>query len=176
MRRRELLTAAIMSPLALGQSKGSLRDRLVGSWKLLSWKETDPKTGAVSYPCGKKVSGRIIYTPGGQMSAQILNQDRPKTGPPPATRTSSQYTTGWADSLSLADAHQLLGCYVAYNGDYTINETKSTVTHTVLGELRPFSMTIPRTRTVVFLTTDNIILSYQAEGGKNQLTWERERG
>ena len=58
-------------------SSRSLRETLIGAWRLVSSVETDIKTGAVDRPLGDKPEGLILYTPDGYMSAQLSAADRP---------------------------------------------------------------------------------------------------
>jgi hypothetical protein len=50
-------------------SSRSLRESLIGAWRLVSCVETDIKTGAVYRTMGDKPEGLILYTPDGYMSA-----------------------------------------------------------------------------------------------------------
>src|SRR5260370_7824175 len=54
----------------------SLRDALIGAWRLVSCVETDVKTGEVFLPVGERPQGFILYTPDGYMSAQLSALDR----------------------------------------------------------------------------------------------------
>jgi hypothetical protein len=172
MNRRQLLTTTIAAPLAMAQNRQrSLRERLIGSWKLISWEETNPGTGEVSYPLGKNAMGSIVYDPGGHMSAQVMNPNRPKSSPPPG----SPYA-GWANSLSLEDARAILSGYVAYYGRFDVDEAKRTVTHHVQGDLWAYAIGVERLRKVDFLADDRIVLSYTGGLGENRLVWEREQG
>lgn len=44
---------------------GSLREALVGAWRLVSCVETDVETGEVFLPMGPNPMGFILYTPDG---------------------------------------------------------------------------------------------------------------
>jgi hypothetical protein len=54
----------------------SLREALVGAWRLLSCAETDVATGEIFLPMGERPQGLILYTPDGYMSAQLSASDR----------------------------------------------------------------------------------------------------
>jgi hypothetical protein len=54
----------------------SLRDRLIGAWRLAEFTVT-AEDGTVTYPMGEDVEGLIIYTPDGYMSAQLMEPGRP---------------------------------------------------------------------------------------------------
>jgi hypothetical protein len=61
------LAAANADP-ASGQS---LRNSLVGAWRLVSCVEVDAKSGEVYLPFGAVPEGLILYTLDGYMSAQL---------------------------------------------------------------------------------------------------------
>lgn len=169
MNRRKILAAALTGPLAMGQGQRSSRDRLIGSWKLISWDATNPQTGEVAYPCGKNATGRITYDAGGRMAAQIMDPDRRKVGTPGLEHTE------YIRSIAAQDAAEFSAGYRAYYGSYTVDEIKSTVTHHVEGELDPVAVGRNRLRTVDFVTDNRIVLGYAIQGRQHRLLWERER-
>lgn len=85
-----------------------------------------------------------------------------------------RYSRGWAGSLSLEDARELLNGFVAYYGGYDIDETQNTVTHHVQGELRSALVGTERLPKIQFLSSDRIALTYALASGENRLVWERE--
>ena len=68
--------AAHSAAPAAGAKAPSLRDALIGAWRLVSCVETDVKTGEVFLPMGEHPQGFILYTPDGYMSAQLSAPDR----------------------------------------------------------------------------------------------------
>lgn len=56
----------------------SLRQSLIGAWRLVSCEEVDVKTGEVYRPFGDTPEGLILYTPDGCMSAQLSASGRRK--------------------------------------------------------------------------------------------------
>jgi hypothetical protein len=58
-------------------SNPSLQERLIGSWKLVSYEARDDDGRGVIYPLGRDANGYIRYTPDGYMSAQIMRLNRP---------------------------------------------------------------------------------------------------
>jgi len=54
---------------------GDETNRLVGTWKLLSW-ENRSADGLVSYPLGRDAVGLITYTADGYVSVAIMRADR----------------------------------------------------------------------------------------------------
>jgi hypothetical protein len=54
----------------------TLREQLIGAWKLVSYEER-PVDGSPSfYPMSEQPMGIIMYTPDGYMSAQLSKPDR----------------------------------------------------------------------------------------------------
>ena len=94
----------------------SLRERLVGSWKLVSYEVRSDDGRRVIYPLGKDAKGYILYTPDGYMSAQIMQLDRP--------RYQAADPEGGADEESAQAARG----YLAYSGPYHV-EDESVVVH-----------------------------------------------
>src|SRR5260370_14011174 len=68
--------AAHSAAPAAGARAPSLRDALIGAWRLVSCVETDVKTGEVFLPMGEHPPGFILYTPDGYISAQLSAPDR----------------------------------------------------------------------------------------------------
>jgi len=170
MNRRKLVALAASAPLAMAQpGQRSLRERLLGSWKLISWEETNPATGAVIYPCGKNATGRLMYDAAGRMAAQIMDPDRKNSGVTHADNPD------YARSVSAEDVVAAFTHYRAYYGAYAIDEVKRTVTHHVEGELVPVNVGTDRVRNVGFLSDDRIVLTYPYNGRENRLVWDRER-
>jgi hypothetical protein len=62
----------------------TLRERLIGAWKLVSYVEEPVDGSAPFYPMGEEPQGIIMYTPDGYMSAQLMHpvvpSSRPATG------------------------------------------------------------------------------------------------
>jgi hypothetical protein len=95
------------------QGKGNIRDRLVGSWRLL-WVEEQQPDGTMKRYSDRR--GTIVYTRDGHMSVQIMlpkGEDMPGNNP-------VKYDQGG---------------YEAYYGPYDVDETAHTVTHHVEGAL-----------------------------------------
>ena len=56
----------------------TLREQLVGTWKLVSYVERPVDGSEPTYPMGEKLEGIIIYAPDGYMSVQLMRPDRAK--------------------------------------------------------------------------------------------------
>jgi Lipocalin-like domain len=106
-------------------SSRSLRETLIGAWRLVSSVETDIKTGAVDRPLGDKPEGLILYTPDGYMSAQLSAADRPNfEGGDMYKGKPEEYV---AAGLS----------YLAYSGPYYVDEANRMVEHEMFVSLFP---------------------------------------
>jgi len=77
--------------------------------------------GKIQYPLGEHVSGLLVYDSAGNMSAQVLRNDRPLF----AVDDSGRGTD--------AEVRSAFEGYTSYFGTYTVDRQKQTVTHHVLG-------------------------------------------
>jgi hypothetical protein len=74
-----LIAFLICSSFVYAQSESALRDRLVGTWKLVSAKYIMKDGTTRPYPqFGAKGKGFLMYTRDGYMCADLVNPDRPK--------------------------------------------------------------------------------------------------
>lgn len=144
----------------------ALRDRLVGTWKLVSYQEI-PVDGSEPFePLGREPHGLIMYTPDGYMSAQLAKPDRPHFA-------SGDWFAGTAEEYE-AEATS----YIAYSGPFHVDETNQTLTHSMFVSLFPdwTGQTQPR---VVHLDGDVLHLGTASpihSGGKtvnSVLRWRR---
>ena len=118
-------TSAIPVSAQPGVASRSLREALIGAWRLVSSIETDIKTGAVDHPLGDKPEGLILYTPDGYMSAQLSAADRPNF-------KSGDMYEGKAEEYMAAGRS-----YLAYSGPYYVDEGKRIVEHEMFVSLFP---------------------------------------
>lgn len=143
----------------------SLQERLIGSWKLVSYEARSEDGRAVIYPLGKDAKGYILYTADGYMSAQIMRLNRPR------------YQT--ADPSGGTDAQSSLAArgYLAYSGPYRV-EDDSAVLHEPEVSLFPNWVDETQSRAVA-LVDGRLEMSTTApvQFGQDQLTavlvWER---
>jgi hypothetical protein len=56
----------------------TLREQLIGAWKLVSYVEKPVDGSDPIYPMGEKLEGTIMYTPDGYMSVQMMQPGRAK--------------------------------------------------------------------------------------------------
>lgn len=103
----------------------TLRDRLIGSWKLVSFVEIDLSTGARRHPLGEAAEGLILYTPDGYMSAQLCTIGRP------AFATGNPY---FGEATEYAEAAR---SYLAYSGAFFVDEERGTLQHEMWVSLFP---------------------------------------
>jgi len=100
------------SGVAQDSANGSIRDKLVGSWRL-AWVEELQADGTMKRYNDRR--GTIVYTRDGHMSVQIMLPGENAPGNNPV-----KYDQGG---------------YEAYYGAYELNEVAHTVTHHVEGAL-----------------------------------------
>jgi len=108
-----ILIAAVTPGFTQTGGKEAVRDKLVGSWRLL-WVEEQLADGTMKRSTDRV--GTIVYTRDGHMSVQIMlpeGQDAPGSNP-----------------VKYDQAH-----YEAYYGPYEVDEAAHTVTHHVEGAL-----------------------------------------
>jgi len=144
----------------------TLREQLVGAWKLVSYVEK-PIDGSPSfYPMGEKPEGIIMYTPDGYMSAQLMRPGRPLFA-------SGDWFRGTDEEI-----RQEAAGYIAYSGPYHTDEDKHTLSHSMFVSLFPnwLGQTQPRVVTIegdmLHLSTAIPIKSGGTETN-SYLTWKR---
>ena len=103
----------------------SLRDQLIGAWKLVSYVEEPIDGSPPSYPFGEDAQGILMYTPDGFMSAQLSRTDR-------ASFASDDYYKSAPEEFARAASS-----YFAYTGPFDVDEEKQTLTHTMFISLFP---------------------------------------
>jgi len=94
----------------------TLQERLVGSWRLISYEVRDSDGELVGYPLGEDATGSLIYTADGLMSVQLMRPDRPR------------YQSGGIGDGTDAESAAAARGYVAYAGPYRV-EGDSLVVH-----------------------------------------------
>lgn len=136
-----------------------VRDRLIGSWRLVSY-ETRDADGRAGRPYGDAV-GRLAYDDRGNMAGQVM---RPGRAP-------VDIGAGSAQPVRAA----YIG-YIAYFGTYEIAPDERSVIHQVEGSLNP-SWVGGKQRRLLRFDGDRLVLS--ADVDKNgvavthTLTWEK---
>ena len=154
---RNLWLGFLVAACALPLAANAQETTLIGSWHLDSW------TGANGDPrCTEEeggVSGIIVYTTDGHMSAQLGCADM---------------DTGDLSSLSpQAVSGQLSRRHFSYYGRYTLDRSAQTVTHHVEGSSSVPFVGSDQVRAFVFEGPDRLVLS--PDGGRSNLVWLRNR-
>lgn len=93
-----------------------LKDKILGTWKLLSYYRLD-EDGEKVYPLGTDPSGFLMYTEDGYMSAQLMKQNRP------------DYTLEGLHNGTREEMAEAAHGYHAYAGKYEIDEEDGSVYH-----------------------------------------------
>ena len=144
----------------------TLREQLIGTWKLLSYVERPTDGSDPAYPMGEKLEGIIIYAADGYMSVQLMRPERPKF-------SSGDWSSGTESEIKAA----ALG-YFAYAGPYHVDEEKKILTHAMFLSLDPNWLGQVQTR-VARIEGDILDLStekpLESEGRETMyyLTWKR---
>ena len=101
----------------------SLRDEMIGTWKLESRMTRKPDGSFSPLPGWDGAPGYITYDQAGFMSVQFMQQNRTK------------------ESGAMG--------YTAYFGPYTVDESTRTVTHHIIGDINPDGVGANQPREVV---------------------------
>jgi len=117
--------ALMLSPIPASTAAESIRDKVVGTWKLISWESLRSNGQSLNLLMGPHPIGVILYQPNGYMAVQVMHDPRPMF----AERRSSAATS---DEIKNA----YFG-YYAYWGTYAINEAENTVEHNLQSSLFP---------------------------------------
>ena len=137
----------------------AVRDRLIGSWRLVSYETTD-LAGHTGSPYGAAV-GRLAYDEGGTLSGQVMRPDR------------ARVEVGPGNAQSVRAAY--VG-YIAYFGTYEVAADGASVTHTVQGSLNPEWVGGRQVRALRFEGERLVLSTDVRKNGQfvtHTLTWER---
>jgi hypothetical protein len=111
-----LVGFALCAPSTFGQTESEIRERILGTWKLVSMEETMKDGTTRPFPSfGPHAKGFLMYQRDGYMCAQIVNPDRPKWADP-------EHATS-EEKLAAAD-----GTF-AYCGRYEIDVKQQWIVH-----------------------------------------------
>jgi hypothetical protein len=102
-----------------------LREKILGTWRLVSYVERDDRGGPVTFPLGRDAVGLIMYTSDGYMSAQLMRSGRHDYDQPDIGGGTIQQAAAAAEG------------YLAYSGPYDVDEAASVVHHRVAVSLLP---------------------------------------
>lgn len=138
-----------------------MRERILGTWRLLSWEWHDAK-GAVGSPLGDDPVGQLIYDASGAMSAQLMRRDRSRFQSENfLDATPEEKTASWSG-------------YFGYFGTFAVDEAGGTVVHHVEGSSFPNMIGTDQLR-LAKLDGDRLSLVAEAPWGHVGIVWQRAR-
>jgi hypothetical protein len=144
---------------------GDAASRFVGTWRLFSC-ETRDSNGVVKFPFGDRPGGQLMYDASGNMSAQLMRENRARFAARDPVR---------ATDAEVRDAYD---GYIAYFGSYSVDEVKQAITHHVHGASFPNWVGVDLVRSCVFDESGRLRLSTPpiemgGESVEYVLVWER---
>src|SRR5262245_5352926 len=143
----------------------ALKEKFVGTWKLVSIEARRPNGEAAPPRYGPNPAGYIIYDATGHMAVQLMRPDRPR------------FASNNADQGTPEEIKAAFDGYGAYFGTYEIHEADGFVIHHVEGSLFPNNVGTDQQR-FFELSGDRLILKpppRQVAGEQQTLriTWQR---
>jgi len=142
--------------------ENGLRERLIGTWKLVSARRKEIASGREDSFFGDEPSGYINYSPDGRMIALLVRGDRPRPQ---------------SEAASAGEAETLFRSVVSYAGTYSVNGNE--VTHHVDISWNELWTGTDQTRLVTF-DGDYVRLStrpspdpIEGKMSVRTMTWER---
>jgi hypothetical protein len=103
--------------------KEFLREKIIGTWQLVSWVYTNDK-GETTHYFGEDARGILMYDTHGYMNAQLMRADR------------QRFSSESISSGTPTEAHGAFHSYLAYFGRY-LEVAPGELVHTVEGSLFP---------------------------------------
>jgi hypothetical protein len=155
----------LLAGAALGAASAQaqpLRDRLVGTWALVSFDSVDASGKKAPSMDGNDLQGRLILSRNGLLSVQIIS-DFPKL------KSKDRLDTTPAEEKAIA--HGVLSFF----GRYSVSEADKTINFRVARSSFPNQVTGKDTPRRVTLTGDRLRFdnSVPTAGGKVVLVWKR---
>jgi hypothetical protein len=146
----------------------SVRDQLIGAWRLVSI-ETIRPNGEIIYPFyGKHPEGLIVYDHSGWMSVQITSDPRPSV--PQGSSREAFLAASAKDKVAAVEG------YYAYCGIWSLDTSNSTVTHHIKQSLYPGERGEDGVRHYTFDGNRLTLVAKTHEMGEDherKLVWER---
>ncbi|MGI6747956.1 MAG: lipocalin-like domain-containing protein [Anaerovoracaceae bacterium] len=137
----------------------SVREKLIGAWKLVEYSINDKRNpGQRFYPLGKDATGIIMYTPNGYMSAQLMAQGRPV------------YANGHIHTGSIEEMAAAAKGYMAYSGKFELNEETNTLIHHMEVSMNPTWLGQAQER---YYKLEGDTLTITTPGDFARLVWKR---
>ncbi|WP_140938975.1 lipocalin-like domain-containing protein [Sphingobacterium lumbrici] len=103
----------------------SLKNELVGTWRLLSYIEVPLDGGDSGFPMGTSPKGLLIYAPDGHMSVQISGSQVQK------------YVSGDRMNATEIEMAERMRGYIAFSGKYNVDNKAASVMYTIQTSLFP---------------------------------------
>jgi hypothetical protein len=103
--------------------KEFLREKIIGTWQLVSWVYTNDK-GETTHYFGEDAKGILMYDTHGYMNAQLMRADR------------QRFSSESISSGTPTETHGAFHSYLAYFGRY-LEVAPGELVHTVEGSLFP---------------------------------------
>lgn len=135
----------------------SLREQLIGTWKLVKYTLKD-ENGKEFYPMGEDCTGFLMYTPDGHVSAQLMASKRPV------------YTSGDLHHGTQTEMAAAAEGYMAYAGKFEVNEKKMTLIHQMAVSMNPTWLGQKQER---YLKIEGNKVSITADVNTAVLVWEK---
>ena len=171
MKRRELISALSLAPLAHARTSGAgARKKFIGVWKLISGESRDQVTGEVRYPWGTKPVGRLAYDDAGRVYAQLMNPGRRSVG-----GMANRGAAAAIETASAEDMREMLTGFNAYFGTFDVDEPARTVIHHLQSALIPSWVGTDQRRKYEFLGSNRFIMFNTASQADYRLVWERDK-
>lgn len=147
------------------QVSQDLKQKFIGTWKLVSAEAQRPNGEVIPYRYGAGSIGYIMYDDTGHMAVQIMQPNRPP------------FAAGDLDQGTPEEIHAAFAGYGAYFGTYEIHAAEGFVIHHVEGSLFPNNVGTAQKRFFEF-AGDTLILKPPPRqvGGEQvapRITWQR---
>jgi hypothetical protein len=147
------------------QSSQELKNKFIGTWKLVSAEAQRPNGEVIPYRYRAGSIGYIMYDATGHMAVQLMQPNRPK------------FASGDLDKGAPEEIKAAFDGYGAYFGAYEIHEAEGFVIHHVEGSLFPNNVGTEQKRFFEF-SGDKLILKPPPRqvGGEQvapRITWQR---
>lgn len=131
-----------------------------GSWELIKW-TAEQNDGSVLYPFGKDAIGRISYDKSGNMSVQLMKNNRRLFHSEDPLQSTSE------------EKQQAYGDFLSYCGSYEVNHNLKQVIHQIKISSFPNWIGQNQIRKFEFID-DKLILSTDTIGSsKHKLIWQK---
>ncbi|NLU72292.1 lipocalin-like domain-containing protein [Streptomyces sp. HNM0575] len=136
------------------------RARLLGAWRLVSWKAFDA-AGDAFHPLGADAVGQLLYDDSGRMSAQLARANRPPFADEDWLKAHpDEVVAAWPD-------------YFGYFGTFTVDGDAGTVTHHIESGSFPNLTGTDPVRTYHFDTARDLTLAADSVWGAVRIVWTR---